>query len=186
MELKTGLNARVLAAVTKAIAGLKPRPAVDRMTAYRLSKKYNSYAQYLLAYEPGVYGLAYVNLDNFSDPKVTIHDPSNKSAKLAGKKEMSRLKRQEERIARKEKAQAKAEAKKADKMTDKLIKLVKTPKVKKEAVDPKPTGWSADELKRIQEIQESKSLKRRDAIHAFVIEKRKASGTTNKNKALVA
>jgi hypothetical protein len=174
MELKTGLNGRVLAAVTKAIAGLKPRPAVDRMTAYRLSKKYNSYAQYLLAYEPGVYGLAYVNLDNFSDPKVTIHDPSNKSAKLAGKKEMSRLKRQQERIERKEKALAKAEAKKADKMTDKLIKLVKTPK-KQAAVDPKATGWSAEELKRIQEIQESKSITRSNAIRAFRIEVKKAA-----------
>jgi hypothetical protein len=174
MELKTGLNGRVLAAVTKAIAGLKPRPAVDRMTVYRLSKKYNSYAQYLLAYEPGVYGLAYVNLDNFSDPKVTIHDPSNKSAKLAGKKEMSRLKRQEERIARKEKAHAKAEAKKADKMTDKLVKLVKTPKVKKEAaIDPKATGWNSAELARIQEIMESKGMTRSNAIRAFRTEVKK-------------
>lgn len=167
MELKTGLNERVLAAVTKAIAGLKPRPAVDRMTAYRLSKKYNSYAQYLLAYEPGVYGLAYVNLDNFSDPKVTIHDPANKSAKLASKKENSRLKRQEERIVRKEKAAAKKAAR-AEKKASK-----KTPKVKKEAIDPKATGWTPEEQKRIQEIMEPKGMTRSNAIRAFRTEVKK-------------
>ena len=112
MELTPKLNENVMDAISEALKGLKPRPAVDRVLTARLTGKWAHYAQVLLAYAPDSYGLAYVNLTKPSEPKVTIHDSQSKGGKHATAKELKRLKRIEKALAAKAAREAKAKASK--------------------------------------------------------------------------
>jgi hypothetical protein len=105
------LSERVMDAIGDAIKGLKPRPAVDRVLTARLTGKWTHYAQVLLAYSPKEYGIAYVNLDKPSEPKVRVHDGQSKAGKFATAKELKRLAKAEKRLERKAKAEAKVAVK---------------------------------------------------------------------------
>jgi hypothetical protein len=100
------LNERVLDAIGEAVKGLKPRPAVDRVLRARLTGKWTHYAQVLLAYSLTEYGIAYVNLDKPSEPKVKVHNAASKAGKFATAKELKRLAKAEKRLAQKIKAEA--------------------------------------------------------------------------------
>ena len=100
------LNERVMDAIGEAIKGLKPRPAMDRVLTARLTGKWTHYAQVLLTFSPTEYGIAYVNLDKPSEPKVTVHDAASKAGKFATAKELKRLAKAEKRLAQKVKAEA--------------------------------------------------------------------------------
>lgn len=100
------LNERVMDAIGEAIKGLKPRPTVDRVLTARLAGKWTHYAQVLLAYSPTEFGIAYVNLDKPSEPKVKFHDAASKAGKFATAKELKRLAKAEKRLAQKVKADA--------------------------------------------------------------------------------
>ena len=101
------LNEKVMDAIGTAIKVLKPRPAVDRVLTARLTGMWTHYAQVLLAYSPTEYGLAYVNLDKPSEPKVKIHDSKSKAGRFATAKELRKLAKDEKRLARKSKAEVK-------------------------------------------------------------------------------
>ena len=98
------LNERVMDAISEAIKGLKPRAAVDRVLTARLTGKWTHYAQVLLAYSPTEFGIAYVNLDKPSEPKVKVHDAESKAGKFATAKELKRLAKAEKKLERKAKA----------------------------------------------------------------------------------
>ncbi len=108
MELTPKLNEKVMAAISKALKGLSPRPAVDRIVTARTSGKWTHYVQVLLAYSPKEFGLAYVNLDKPSEPKVKVHDAKSKAGRFATAKELKRLAKAEKRLERAEKAEPKA------------------------------------------------------------------------------
>jgi hypothetical protein len=97
------LNEKVMDAIGDATKGLKPKPAVDRVLTSRLSGKWTHYAQVLLAFSPTEFGLAYVNLDKPSEPKVKIHDAASKAGRFATAKELKRLAKAEKRLERKAK-----------------------------------------------------------------------------------
>lgn len=99
---------RVDSAVRSALRATKTKAAVERLIVMRRSEKYTSYAQYLLAYTPTSYGVAYVNIDNLSEPKVVIHDPSTPAGKKATAVQMERLDRAEARMEKKTAAKSKA------------------------------------------------------------------------------
>jgi hypothetical protein len=103
------LNVRVMDAIGDVIKGLKPRPAVDRVLTARLTGKWTHYAQVLLAYSPTEFGIAYVNLDKPSEPKVKVHDAASKAGKFATAKELKRSAKAEKRLERKAKATKKSE-----------------------------------------------------------------------------
>jgi hypothetical protein len=50
MELTPKLNENVMEAISEALKGLKPRPAVDRVLTARLTGKWGHYCQVLLKY----------------------------------------------------------------------------------------------------------------------------------------
>jgi len=102
------LTEKVMDAIGEAIKGIKPRPAVDRVLTARLTGKWTHYVQVLLGYSPTEYGIAYVNLDKPSEPKVKMHDAKSKAGRFATAKEVKRLAKAEKRLARKA---AKAEVK---------------------------------------------------------------------------
>jgi hypothetical protein len=91
-------------AIGEAIKGLKPRPAVDRVLTARLTGKWTHYAQVLLAYSPTQFGIAYLNLDKPSEPKVKVHDAESKAGRFATAKELKRLAKAEKKLERKAKA----------------------------------------------------------------------------------
>jgi hypothetical protein len=100
------LNERVMDAIGGAVKGLKPRPAVDRVLTARLTGKWTHYAQVLLVYSPTEFGIAYVNLDAPSEPKVKVHDAASKAGRFATAKERKRLAKAEKRLGQKVKAEA--------------------------------------------------------------------------------
>ena len=106
MELTPALEEKVEKALQQALKDVKPRPAVDRVVGIRLTGRYTHYVQYLLAYTPKTFGVAYVNINKPSEPQVKINDPSSSSGKLWTGKELRRLARQEKKLA---KAEAKGE-----------------------------------------------------------------------------
>jgi hypothetical protein len=120
MELTPKLNENVMDAISEALKGLKPRPAVDRVLTARLTGKWGHYAQVLLTYSPSEFGVAYVNLAKPSEPKVTIHAAESKGGKHATAKELKRLKRIEKREAAKLAREEKAKA-----TTKKMLPIVK-------------------------------------------------------------
>ena len=71
------------------------------MLVARLTGKWTHYAQVLLAYTPKEYGIAYVNLEKPSEPKVKIHDAASKAGRFATAKELKRLAKDEKRLASK-------------------------------------------------------------------------------------
>jgi hypothetical protein len=96
-------------AIGKALKGLTPRPAVDRVLVARLTRKWTHYVQVLLAYSPTEYGLAYINLDKPSEPKVKVHDAASKAGRFATAKELKRLAKAEKKLERKTKIAKKSE-----------------------------------------------------------------------------
>jgi len=107
------LSEKVMDAIGEALKGLKPRPAVDRVSTTRLTGEWTRYVQVLLAYTPKEYGIAYVNLDTPSQPKVKIHDAQSKAGRFATAKELKRLAKAEKRLECKAKAEAKATERKS-------------------------------------------------------------------------
>lgn len=97
---------KLLDAVSKALKDVKPRPAVDRILTARTTGKWTHYAQVLLAYSPAEFGIAYVNMDKPSEPKVKIHDAKSKAGRFVTAKELRRLKKAEKALARQQKASA--------------------------------------------------------------------------------
>ena len=110
MDLTPALKEKVEKALQQALKDAKPRPAVERIIGARITGKYTHYVQYLLAYTPKTFGVAYVNINKPSEPTVKISDPSSASGKLWTRKELVKLAREEKKL---ERAEAKAkEAKK--------------------------------------------------------------------------
>jgi hypothetical protein len=108
MELTPALKAKVEKAIQAALKDVKPRPAVDRLLTARVTGKWKHYCQYLTEYKPGEFGVIYVGLPEL---KVKVHEPGSRSAKIAARKEVKRLARQERQLERAKKAEAKAEVK---------------------------------------------------------------------------
>lgn len=99
MELTPALKEKVEKALQQALKDAKPRPAVDRIVGIRLTGKYTHYVQFLLAYTPKTFGVAYVNINKPSEPQVKVNDPSTSSGKLWTGKELRRLVREEKKLA---------------------------------------------------------------------------------------
>jgi hypothetical protein len=97
MELTSKLSEKVMDAISKAIKGLTPRPAVDRLLAARTSGKWKHYVQFLTEYKPGEFGVIYVGLPEL---KVKVHEPGSRSAKIAARKETIRRRKQETRLGK--------------------------------------------------------------------------------------
>jgi hypothetical protein len=95
MELTPALKAKVEKAIQAALKDVKPRPAVDRLVACRVTGKYARYCQFLTEYGPNVFGVIYVGLP---DLKVTVHGPDDRSSKVWAGKERRRRARQEARL----------------------------------------------------------------------------------------
>jgi hypothetical protein len=97
MELTPKLNESVMKAIQAALKDVKPRPAVDRLLAARVTGKWAHYCQFLTEYKPGVFGVIYVGLPEL---KVTVHEPDSRSAKIAARKETIRRRKQETKLAK--------------------------------------------------------------------------------------
>jgi hypothetical protein len=97
MELTPKLSEKVMEAISKAIKGLTPRPAVDRLLTARTSGKWKHYCQYLTEYKPEEFGVIYVGLPEL---KVTVHEPGSRSAKIAARKETIRRRKLETKLAK--------------------------------------------------------------------------------------
>jgi hypothetical protein len=106
MELTPKLNESVMKAIQAVLKDARPRPAVDRVLTARLTGKWTRYAQVLLAYSPTEFGIAYVNLDKPSEPKVKVHDAASKAGRFATATELKRLAKAEKRLAQNVKAEA--------------------------------------------------------------------------------
>lgn len=113
MKLTAALNEKVTKAIQEALKEVKPRPAVDRLVAARVTGKWAHYCQFLTEYEPGKFGVIYVGLPGF---KVTVHKPGSKGAQRVARLEVIRRRKQEALLR---------------KATE---KAAKEPRVKKEAV----------------------------------------------------
>jgi hypothetical protein len=135
------MQKKVQAAIQAALKETKPRPAVDRVLTVRATGKWTHYAQLLLAYGPGSFGVLYVNLDTSAADKETglfktlVHGPESKAGKHISAKELRREAKAEKALARKK---AKAEKAKA------AEKVSKTSKVQKVKFDPKLSTLDAD------------------------------------------
>ena len=114
MELTPALKEKVEKAIQAALKDVKPRPAVDRLLAARVTGKWAHYCQYLSEYKPGEFGVIYVGLP---DLEVKVHEPGSRSAKIAARKETIRRRKQETKLANEK---AKAEAVKVVKFDPKL------------------------------------------------------------------
>jgi hypothetical protein len=97
MELTPKLSEKVMDAIRAALKDVKPRPAVDRLLATRMSGKWKHYCQYLSEYKPGEFAVIYVGLPEL---KVTVHEPGSRSAKIAVRKETIRRRKQETKLAK--------------------------------------------------------------------------------------
>lgn len=101
MELSPALKAKVEKAIHAALKDAKPRPAVDRLVAARITGKWAHYCQFLTEYGPGEFGCIYVSLPELN---VKIHEAGSKGAKRVARMETKRRARQERVEARKAKA----------------------------------------------------------------------------------
>jgi hypothetical protein len=97
MKLSQALNDKVMKAIQAALKDVKPRPAVDRLLAARVTGKWAHYCQFLTEYKPGEFGVIYVGLPEL---KVTVHEPGSRSAKIAARKETIRRRKQETKLAK--------------------------------------------------------------------------------------
>jgi hypothetical protein len=97
MELTPALKEKVEKVIQAALKDVKPRPAVDRLLAARVTGKYAHYCQFLTEYKPGEFGVIYVGLPEL---KVKIHEPGSRSAKIAARKETIRRRKLETKLGR--------------------------------------------------------------------------------------
>jgi hypothetical protein len=100
MKLTPALNEKVMKAVEAALRDVKPRPAVDRLVAARVSGKWSHYAQFLSEYGPNQFGVIYVALPEL---KVTVHGPEDRSSKVWSGREKRRRARQEAQLKKSKK-----------------------------------------------------------------------------------